>query len=44
MTDSKGELENDSKENFHDCFEGEDDIIANVDTHDEFRDGYFVWK
>ena len=35
--------EDDSKENFLDCFEDEDDIIANVDNHDELRDDDFVW-
>ena len=38
VTDSEGKLKDYSKKDFHDCFEDEDCIIANVDTHGEFRE------
>ena len=43
VTDSEGELEYELEEKFHDCFEDEDEVIANVDNHDKFRDEDFVW-
>ena len=43
VTDSEGELKDKHKEKFHDCFEDEDEVIASIDNHDEFRDKDFVW-
>ena len=37
-TDSHGELEDEFEEKFHDCFEDEDEVIANIDNHDELID------
>ena len=37
VVDSEGANVDDTKENFHHCCKDEDDIVANVDTHDEFR-------
>ena len=42
--DSEGELEEELEEKIHDCFKDEDEVIANVDNHDEFRDEDFVWR
>ena len=42
VTDSEEELEDELVEKFHDCFEDEDEVIANVDNHGKFRDDDFV--
>ena len=44
VTDSQGEPDNELEERFHDCFEDEDDVIASIDTHNEFGDKDFVWR
>ena len=43
VIDSEREPEDKLYERFHDCFEDEDEVIACIDNHDEFRDDNFVW-
>ena len=42
VTESEGELEDYAKGQFYDYFEDEDNIFANNDTYNEFRNEDFV--
>ena len=43
VTDSEGDPEDEFEERFNDCYEVEDEVIAHIYNHDEFRDEDVVW-